>query len=59
VTETWNTCAEKICDYIQPNFDTKIGVIKDLAGGAVLLSVIAAVCVGILVYWPYLKLYFY
>lgn len=59
VTEALNTCAEKICDYIQPNFDIKIGVIKDLAGGAVLLSVIAAVCVGILVYWPYLKLYFY
>lgn len=59
ITETLNTCIEKICDYIQPDFDQRIGIIKDLAGGAVLLSVIASVCVGVLIYWPYLKLYFY
>ena len=59
VTEVMNTCVEKICDYIQPEFDVRIGIIKDLAGGAVLLATIAAVCVGALVYWPYLKMYFY
>ena len=59
VTEALNTCVEKICDYIQPEFDLKIGLIKDLAGGAVLLATISAICIGALVYWPYLKLYFY
>ena len=58
VTEALNTCVEKICDYIQPEFDLRIGIIKDLAGGAVLLATISAICVGILVYWPYLRLYF-
>jgi diacylglycerol kinase len=59
VTETLNTCVEKICDYIQPEFDFGIGIIKDLAGGAVMLATIASICVGILVYWPYLRLSIY
>ncbi|MPT33312.1 MAG: diacylglycerol kinase family protein [Chryseobacterium sp.] len=59
VTEALNTCVEKICDHIQPEFDQRIGIIKDLAGGAVLLSVIVSICVGTLVYWPYLKLFLY
>lgn len=54
VTEALNTCVEKICDYIQPEFDLRIGIIKDLAGGAVMLATICAICVGVLVYWPYL-----
>lgn len=59
VTEALNTCVEKICDYIQPEFDSRIGIIKDLAGGAVMLATISSVCVGVLIYWPYLKLIFY
>lgn len=51
ITEAVNTSIEKICDYIQPNFDPKIGVIKDIAGAAVLLSAIAAVIIGIIIYW--------
>lgn len=53
-TEALNTCIEKICDYIQPNFDKKIGIIKDIAGGAVLLSTICAVVIGIIIYWKYI-----
>ncbi|MCG2793109.1 MAG: diacylglycerol kinase [Weeksellaceae bacterium] len=59
ITEILNTCIEKIGDYIEPEFDSRIGLIKDLAGGAVLLATISAICVGVLVYWPYLMLYFY
>ncbi len=59
ITEVVNTCIEKICDYIQPEFDRRIGIIKDLSGGAVLLATIVAVCAGALIYWPYLKLLFY
>ncbi|MGX9984816.1 diacylglycerol kinase [Soonwooa purpurea] len=54
ITEALNTCIEKICDYIQPNFDSRIGIIKDIAGAAVLLSAIFAVVVGLLVYWKYI-----
>lgn len=58
VTEALNTCVEKICDYIQPEVDSRIGIIKDLAGGAVMLATICAIGVGALIYWPYLELLF-
>lgn len=54
VTEALNTCIEKICDFIQPNKDERIRIIKDLAAGAVLLSAIGAVIVGILIYYKYI-----
>ncbi len=51
--EIFNTAIEKICDIIQPDFDKRIGFIKDIAAGAVLLTAIAAVIVGVLVYGKY------
>ena len=52
--EILNTCAEKICDIIQPDFDERIKIIKDIAAGSVLIMSIGAVAVGILIYWKYL-----
>lgn len=52
--EIFNTAIEKICDIIQPDFDKRIGFIKDIAAGAVLLTAIAAVIIGVLVYWKYI-----
>lgn len=52
--EILNTCVEKICDIIQPEFDERIKVIKDIAAAAVLLMAFASVLVGVLVYWKYL-----
>ncbi|WP_010135402.1 diacylglycerol kinase family protein [Ochrovirga pacifica] len=47
--EALNTSIEKIADYIQPNFDPKIGTIKDVSAGAVLFSAVyGAVVVGII-----------
>lgn len=54
VTEILNTCVEKICDFIHPEFDQRIGIIKDMAAGAVILSVISAIITGFLVYQKYL-----
>ncbi len=51
--EIFNTAIEKICDFIQPNFDHRIGFIKDISAGAVLLLSFAAIIVGILVYHNY------
>ncbi|SFN02148.1 diacylglycerol kinase (ATP) [Chryseobacterium oleae] len=51
--EIFNTAIERICDIIQPDFDKRIGFIKDIAAGAVVLMVAAAVIVGIFVYWKY------
>ncbi|WP_353146173.1 diacylglycerol kinase family protein [Chryseobacterium sp.] len=52
--EIFNTAIEKICDLIQPDFDKRIGFIKDIAAGAVVLMAILSVIVGILVYWKYI-----
>lgn len=52
--EIFNTAIEKICDIIQPEFDKRIGVIKDISAGAVLLTAIVSVIVGIVVYLKYI-----
>lgn len=52
--EIFNTAIEKTCDIIQPDFDKRIGFIKDVAAGAVVLIAAISVIVGILVYWKYL-----
>lgn len=52
--EIFNTAIERICDFIQPEFDTRIGFIKDISAGAVLLMAILSVIVGFLVYWKYI-----
>ncbi len=52
--EIFNTAIERICDVIQPDFDKRIGFIKDISAGAVLLMAAGAVVVGIIVYWKYL-----
>ena len=51
--EIFNTAIEKICDIVQPEFDKRIGFIKDISAGAVILMAIVSVVVGILVYWKY------
>ncbi|MEA1786308.1 diacylglycerol kinase family protein [Arenibacter sp. GZD96] len=51
-TEGVNTAIEKMADYIQPEHDPKIGFIKDVSAGAVMLVSIAAVIVGLIIYLP-------
>ena len=53
-TEVLNTAIEKLCDVVEPNFDKRIGAVKDVAAGAVVLSVVAAALVGFYVYIPYI-----
>ncbi|WP_312301065.1 diacylglycerol kinase [Chryseobacterium sp.] len=52
--EIFNTAIEKICDIIQPDFDPKIGFIKDISAGAVILLAIAAVIIGVIIYPKYI-----
>ncbi len=56
--EALNTCLEKIADYIQPNFDKKIGLIKDISAGAVLLSGIFGATVVGFIYIPKIIQYY-
>lgn len=50
--EGLNTAVEKLSDYIQPEFDAKIGTIKDISAGAVLLVSVLAATIGLIIYIP-------
>lgn len=50
VSEIVNTAIEYLCDFIKPEYDQSIKVIKNLAAGAVLFSAVAALVIGILVF---------
>lgn len=50
--EGLNTAIEKLSDYVQPNHDPRIGFLKDISAGAVLLVSVAACIVGLIIYLP-------
>ena len=60
--EIFNTSIEVLCNKVQPAQDPLIRIIKDVAAGAVLLSAIAAIVIGLIVFLPYcimlIKLFF-
>ncbi len=47
-----NTAVEKLSDYVQPHTDPKIGILKDISAGGVLLGAVAAVIIGGFIYIP-------
>lgn len=49
-SELFNTCIEKICDFIHPQPGDAMAYIKDVAAGAVLICVIAAIIIGSLIF---------
>ena len=52
VAESLNTAIEKLCDYVQPEYDHKIGFIKDISAGAVSFAAIIALVIGSIIYLP-------
>ena len=56
VTELINSAIELLADFISPGENKLIGKIKDISAAAVLITVIAAVIAGILVFYPHVKL---
>ena len=51
--EALNTGIEKICDFVKPDYNKKIGFIKDISAGAVSFAVIASLIAIVLIYYPY------
>lgn len=51
--ELINSRIERILNLIQPGFDKKVRIIKDISAGAVLISIFGAVIAGILIFYPY------
>ncbi len=52
--EGLNTAIERLCDFIHEDFHKEIGLIKDISAGAVTFSVVFAVLVGMILYYPYI-----
>ncbi len=50
--EGLNTAVEKIADFIHPNYDERIGFIKDIAAGSVFIAAITAIIIGLMIYLP-------
>ncbi len=52
VTELINTAIERLVDMVQPNQHPHAKIVKDMAAGFVLLTVIFSVYVGITIFYP-------
>lgn len=52
MAELFNTCLEKTLDLISAGYHPQVKTIKDMAAAAVLLSALAAVVVGAIVFLP-------
>lgn len=52
--ELMNTAVEKLCDFIHPEFHVKIGLIKDISAGAVMLLALTALIIGLVIYPKYI-----
>ena len=55
--ESFNTALEKLSDTIHPERNEGIGGAKDIAAGSVLITAIAALVVGIIIFIPKLYLW--
>ncbi|HMP93998.1 MAG TPA: diacylglycerol kinase family protein [Phnomibacter sp.] len=52
--EMINSTIEKLCNHLHPEQHKQIGLVKDMAAGAVLLMSVISVIVGLLIFVPYL-----
>ena len=50
--ETFNTALEELVDLVHPEQHSQVKVIKDLSAGAVLISAMLSVVVGLLIFGP-------
>ena len=53
--ESLNSAIEKVADFIHPDFNKKIGLIKDVSAGAVFFAFLFALAVVCFVYIPKLS----
>ncbi len=52
VTELLNSSIEKLADMVEPEWNFKVGIIKDYAAGAVLVAAMVSVVAGGVIFIP-------
>ncbi len=52
--EAFNTALELLADAVKPGYDPLVGKAKDVAAGAVLITALGAIVIGLLVFGPYI-----
>jgi diacylglycerol kinase (ATP) len=52
VAESLNTGLEKLSDFVHPDYNDRIGFIKDISAGAATFAAIIAVIIGLIIYLP-------
>jgi len=52
VAESLNTGLEKLSDFVHPDYDDRIGFIKDISAGAATFAAFIAVIIGLIIYLP-------
>ena len=54
IMEVINSVVEKLLDVVEPRLSEQVGVIKEIMAGAVFLSSVAALLIGLFIFYPYL-----
>lgn len=52
MAELFNTALEKLLDFISPQHHHQVGLIKDIAAGAVLIISLTSLLIGMLIFIP-------
>ena len=55
VAELVNTVLERVVDILKPRIHPYAHLIKDLMAGAVLISSLSALIIGVIIFYPYFK----
>jgi diacylglycerol kinase len=53
-TEVINTSIEKLVDMVSPGINKEAGIVKDIAAGAVLITVFISIISGFLIFVPHI-----
>jgi diacylglycerol kinase (ATP) len=58
MAEIFNTCIEKMLDFMTSEKDSRIRLIKDMSAGAVLVTAIIALIVALIIFMPRVESWF-
>lgn len=57
--ELMNTAIENFVDFVEPKYNEKVGKVKDIAAGAVLINALFSIIIGLIIFLPKIVLLFF